>query len=93
MRLSDRKIDALADKMVRWLEAQADVELLAGRDDVLAAIVAEFQAEKDLERRLDEDVDRILQQNEVRMRHEGVDAWVMRKKIRQQLARERHIVL
>jgi len=93
MRLSDRKIDALADKLVRWLESQPDVELLADRDTLLAAIVAEFQSEKDLERQLDEDVDRILQQNEQRMRLEGVDPWLMRKKIRQQLARERRLVL
>ena len=93
MRLSDRKIESLADKLVRWLESQPDVELLAPREDIRAAIVAEFQAEKDLERQLDEDVDRILQQNEHRMRLEGVDPWLMRKKIRQQLARERHLVL
>jgi hypothetical protein len=93
MRLSDRKIDSLADKLVRWLESQPDVEFLAERDGVLAAIVAEFQHEKDLERQLDDDVDRILQQNEQRMRLEGVDPWLMRKKIRQQLARERHLVL
>jgi hypothetical protein len=93
MRLSDRKIDALADKLVRWLESQPDVELLTDRETVLAAIVAEFQHEKDLERQLDDDVDRILQQNEQRMRLEGVDPWLMRKKIRQQLARERRLVL
>lgn len=93
MRLSDRKIDALADKLVRWLESQPDVELLADRHTLLSAIVAEFQSEKDLERQLDEDVDRILQQNEQRMRLEGVDPWLMRKKIRQQLARERRLVL
>jgi hypothetical protein len=93
MRLSDRKIDSLADKLLRWLESQPDVEMLADRDTVLAAIVAEFQHEKDLERQLDDDVDRILQQNEQRMRLEGVDPWLMRKKIRQQLARERHLVL
>ena len=93
MRLSDRKIDALAGKLVRWMEAQPDVDLLASRSDVLAALVDEFQREKAIERQLDDEVDRILQQNESRMRQEGVDSWVMRKKIRQQLARERGIVL
>ena len=93
MRLSDRKIESLAEKLVRWLESQADVELLASRDDVLRALVEEFQQEKAIERELDEEVDKILQQNEARMRQENVDTWVMRKKIRQQLARERGIVL
>ena len=93
MRLSDRKIESLAEKIVRWLEAQSDVELLASRDAVLGALVEEFQEEKALERQLDEEVERILQQNESRIRQEGVDSWVMRKKIRQQLARERGIVL
>jgi hypothetical protein len=93
MRLSDRKIEALAEKLVRWLEAQPDVELLAPRPEVVGAIADEFQREKELERQLDDEVDRILQQNESRMRFEGVDPWVMRKKIRQQLARERHIIL
>jgi hypothetical protein len=93
MRLSDRKIESLAEKLVRWMEAQPDVEILTTRQDVLAAIVDEFQREKTVERDLDEEVDRILQQNEARMRQEGVDSWVMRKKIRQQLAREKGIVL
>jgi hypothetical protein len=93
MRLSDRKIDTLADKIVRWLEGQPDVEILGDRDAVCHAIFEEFQEEKDLERQLDEDVDRILQENEQRMRLEGVDPWVMRKKVRQQLARERGLVL
>jgi hypothetical protein len=93
MRLSDRKIDSLADKLVRWLEAQQGIELLADRDEVRSAIAAEFLAEREIERQLDEDVDRILEQNAQRMRSEGVDAYVMRKKVRQQLARERGLVL
>lgn len=93
MRLSERKMQALADKLVRWLESQPDVQLLADRDAVRDAIVATFEAERDLERKLDEDVDKILQQNESRMRFEGVDPWVMRKKVRQQLARERRLIL
>jgi hypothetical protein len=82
MRLSDRKIESLAEKMLRWLESQADVQLLAPRDEVLEAIVGEFQAEKELERLLDDEVDRILQLNEARMRLEGIDPWVMRRKVR-----------
>jgi hypothetical protein len=93
MRLSDRKIESLAEKIVRWLESHSGVELLAARGDLLAALVEEFQQEKAIERELDEEVDRILQQNEARMRQENVDSWVMKKKIRQQLARERGIVL
>ena len=64
MRISDRKIDSLADKLVRWLEAQPDVEFLASRPEVLGAIVDEFQREKALERQLDDEVDHILQKNE-----------------------------
>jgi hypothetical protein len=93
MRLSDRKIDSLAEKLVRCMESQSDVQLLASRDDVLAAIAGEFQAEKELERQLDEEVDRILQQNESRMRVEGIDSWVMRRKVRAQLARERGLII
>jgi hypothetical protein len=93
MRLSDRKIDSLAEKLVRWLEGQSDVQFLEGREAVLDAIIAEIQDERDLERRLDEDVERIMEQNAPRMKLEGVDPWVMRKKVRQQLARERGLVL
>jgi hypothetical protein len=93
MKLSDRKIASLAEKLVRWMESQSDVQLLAGREAVLSAIIDEFQDEKDRERKLDEDVDRILEQNTARMRQENVDSWVMRKKIRQQLARERGMIL
>lgn len=93
MRLSDRKIDSLAEKMLRWMESQTDVQLLAPRDAVLAAIAGEFQAEKEIERQLDEEVDRILQLNEARMRLEGIDPWVMRRKVRAQLARERGLII
>jgi hypothetical protein len=93
MRLSDRKIEVLADKVLRWLESQSDVELLEETGTIHAAVVDEFQKEKELERQLDDDVDRILQENEQRMRTEGVDSWVMRKKVRAQLARERGLVL
>jgi hypothetical protein len=93
MRLSDRKIDSLASKILRWMEQNPDIEFLAAADTIHAAIVDEFMQEKDRERQLDEEVDRILQQNEGRMRMEGVDSWVMRKKIRQELARQRGIVL
>jgi|SoiMethySBSTD1v2_1073268.scaffolds.fasta_scaffold107544_5 hypothetical protein len=93
MRLSDRKIDSLADKILHWLQDNQDVQCLAGPEVLRTAIVEEFREEKELERRLDEEVDRIMTQNETRMRHEGIDNWVMRKKIRQQLARERGIVL
>lgn len=93
MRYSDRKIESLAEKLVHWIESQPDVKLLETRDAVRDALVAEFQDERELERRLDDDVDKILEQNESRMRSEGVDPWLMRKKIRSQLARERGIVL
>lgn len=93
MRLSDRKIEALADKILRWLEQNKDIQLLDSSDVLRAAIIDEFRQEKELERQLDEEVDRIMAQNETRMRLEGIDVWVMRKKIRQQLARERGIVL
>ena len=93
MRLSDRKIESLAEKMLRWLEAQPDVQLLEPRDTVRDALIAELQDERDIERRLDDDVDRILAENESRMRSEQIDPWLMRKKVRAQLARERGIVI
>ncbi len=93
MRLSDRKIEALADKILRWLEQNQDIQFLGSTGAIRAAIVEEFQREKEKERQLDEEVDRFMHQNESRIRLEGIDIWVMRKKIRQQLARERGVVL
>ena len=93
MKLSDHKIDALASKLVAWMDHNPEVEFLEPVDEIHRAIVDEFQKEKDLERELDEAVDRILEENESRMRVEGLDTWVLRKKIRQQLARERRMIL
>ena len=93
MRLSDRKIDSLASKLVAWMDKNQNVELIADPSAIHAAIVEEFQDEKEKERQLDEEVDRILEENEARMRSEGLDTWVLRKKIRQQLARERRMIL
>jgi hypothetical protein len=93
MRVSDRKIESLAGKIVQWMEKNPDIEFLGHVGAIGAAIIDEFMQEKEIERQLDDDVDRILQQNEARMRIEGVDEWVMRKKVRHQLARERGIIL
>jgi hypothetical protein len=93
MRLSDRKIESLVEKLLVWLEKQPDVQLLEPRDTVRNALVAEFQDERDIDRRLDDDVDKILAANESRMRADAIDPWLMRKKVRAQLARERGIIL
>ena len=93
MKLSDRKIESLAEKIASWMEGNASIEVLAAPDKLRQAIAGEFLDEKQVERQLEEDVDRILEQNEPAMRSQGVDPWVMRKKVRQQLARERGIVL
>ena len=93
MKLSDHKIEALASKLVAWMDKDPEVELLEPVAEVHRAIVEEFHKEKDLERELDEAVDRILEENESRTRVEGLDTWVLRKKIRQQLARERRMIL
>jgi hypothetical protein len=93
MKLSDRKIESLASKLVGWMDKNPNVDLIASTSAVHDAIVEEFQDEKEQERRLDEEVDRILEENESRMRSEGLDTWVLRKKIRQQLARERRMIL
>ena len=75
------------------MEGHGDIEVLASADEIRQAIAGEFMDEKELERQLEEQVDKILEQNEPRMRTQGVDPWVMRKKVRKQLARERGIVL
>jgi len=93
MRLSERKIESLADKILHWLQQKPDVDCLGTPEEIRALIIDEFRQEKDLERQLDEEVDSIMAKNETRMRLEGIDIWVMRKKIRQQLARERGLVL
>ena len=93
MKLSDRKIEALAAKLLAWMDKSPDVELLEPSETILDAIVGVFQDEKDQERKLDEEVDRILAENEARMRTEGLDTWVLRKKIRAQLARDRRLIL
>lgn len=93
MKLSDRKIDALATKLVAWMEKNPEVDLLEPVSEIHRAIVDEFQKEKDLERELDDEVDRILEENASRMQVEGLDHWMLRKKIRQQLARQRRMIL
>ena len=93
MKLSDQKIEALASKLLAWMENNPEVDVLEPPDEIHRAIVDEFQKEKDLERELDDAVDRILEENASRMQVEGLDHWMLRKKIRQQLARERRMIL
>lgn len=93
MRLSERKIKYLSHKLAQWLAGRPDTRLLDRGDVVELAIGRAIVQELRLEDELDDEVEKVLKsyQNEIRV--QNMDMSVLRMKIKNQLAREKGIVL
>jgi hypothetical protein len=92
MRLSEAKIRYLSERLARWLESRADVELLAGSDVVALDLAAVFRDELRLEDELEEEVERVIRDHRAKISG-NMDLGLLRQKIKKQLAKERGIVL
>lgn len=93
MRLSERKIKYLANKLVTWLEGRGDVELLDRREVVELATARAMTHELKLEDELDDEVERVLKGYQTQIRGQNMDLSLLRQKVKAQLAKEKGIVL
>jgi hypothetical protein len=93
VRLSERKIRYLSDRIVAWMERRGDVEFLDRHDVVALAVGGAITQELKLEDDLDDEVERVLKDYQNQIRGQNMDMILLRQKIKAQLAREKGIVL
>lgn len=93
MRLSERKIRYLSEKITAWLESRGDVELFDRSDVVGLAVARAITHELKLEDDLDDEVEKVLKTYQTQIRGQNMDLTLLRLKIKAQLAREKGIVL
>lgn len=93
MRLKPEKVEDLCRQIVTALKNDTRVKFLAGADQIGHAIRKIFSADLQREDELMQEVDRIMQAHRGKIIGKNIDVQVMRRKIRDQLMRERKIVL
>ncbi|HEX7880683.1 MAG TPA: DUF507 family protein [Candidatus Eisenbacteria bacterium] len=93
MRLSERKIRYLSDRIVSWMEKRGDVEFIDRPEVVALAVARAVTQELKQEDDLDDEVEKVLKDYQNQIRGQNMDLMLLRQKIKMQLARERGIVL
>ena len=93
MRLSERKIRYLSDRIVTWMERRGDVEFVGRPELVELAVARAVTEELKIEDDLDEEVERVLKDYQNQIRGQNMDMILLRQKIKLQLAREKGIAL
>lgn len=93
MRLSERKIRYLSERIVTWMERRGDVEFVGRPEIVELAVARAVTLELKIEDDLDDEVERVLADYQNQIRGQNMDMMLLRQKIKSQLAREKGIVL
>jgi len=93
MSLTENKIRYLAEKLSEWLEARSDVRLLGTRDQVALEIRRVLNAAQEESAALDREVDAVLRQYQGQIAEQNADPAILRRRIKQELARKKGIVL
>lgn len=93
MRLSERKIRYLSDKITSWLDRRGDAELLDRPEVVSLAVARAMTQELKLEDELDDEVEKVLKTYQTQIRGQNMDMTLLRQKVKAQLAREKGIDL
>jgi hypothetical protein len=89
MRFSQAKIQALAEKIVAMLEEDREARLLESEDQLRLAAASAIVADLQEEDEIDEEVDRVMEQYQRQIDNEAMDVSLLRRKIKQQIAKKR----
>lgn len=89
MRFSQAKIQALADKIVAMLEDDREARLLESADQLCLAAASAIAADLQEEDEIDDEVDRVMEQHQRQIDNEAMDVSLLRRKIKQQIAKKR----
>jgi hypothetical protein len=93
MRMSPRKIHALAEKIIGMLEDDREAEILTSRADAESAVAAAMTDDFEEEDDIDEEVDRMMEQYRSQIERENLDAETMRRRFKDQIAKKRGFVV
>lgn len=93
MRLSKRKIEYLAAKVLKTIQENRRVHVLTHPDLVLRTVADAIAANLQAEEEIDEEVDRLIAQHRGQIAASDVDLSVLRQKMKRELARKRGFTL
>lgn len=91
--MSSRKVHYLGEKIVEQLAEKLKAEWPQGQEAALRAIVAAIRQDLEVEEEIDREAEKYIDENLRRIERENMDLYVLRKKIRDELARKRGVVL
>lgn len=89
MRFSHSKVHELAERIVAMLESDEDATLLAPRAEVEQAVAGAISTDLRAEDEIDEEVEQMLEQYRHQIENEGLDATLLQRKIKHEVARKR----
>lgn len=89
MRFSQNKIHSIASQIVYMLQEDPEASLLAPENEVELAVASAIASDFREEAEIDEEVDQVLDEHEREIELEGLDAKLLRAKIKRQIARKR----
>ena len=93
MRLRPEKVEDLSRQIIKALKADDRVAFEGKAEEVERAVRSVFLADLRREDALMEEVERLIEQHRDKIAGKNVDMQVMRRKIRDQLIRERRMIL
>lgn len=93
MRMSQEKVKDLATQIVKMLESHPAVHLQSGPDAVRVVIGSVLLDDLREEDEIDAEADELLRQHSKEIDSQQLDVDTLRKKFRQQIARQRGFVL
>jgi hypothetical protein len=93
MRLSTHKIEYLAEKLVRLMREHEAVAFNIEADELERIIAWEITEELRIEDDIDDEVNTLLDQYERQIAHQDLDQMLLRRKLKQELARKRGYTL
>ena len=93
MRLSPAKIDYLAQKLLRLMREHEGVSFNIDAGELERIIAWEITEELRIEDEIDDEVNTLLDQYERQIAHQDLDQVLLRRKLKQELARKRGYTL
>jgi len=93
MRLTRNKVHSLAEKIVAMLDEDPEAEYLTSRPDVESAIAGAILADLEEEEEIDGEVEEMLSEYQRQIEGQGMDAELLRRKFKDQLAKKRGFVV
>jgi len=93
MKLSEAKVDSLAEQVVEMLQEQGDLDLQARPSRLRVAVRQAMLDELLVEDRLEEEIRKILEQYDYEIRRGRMSYNTLFDRIKSRLVRERNLVL